>query len=81
MCTLVDARMNAQMELSDAQVQQVRELFLAGGVSFNNAKESDAESRRIELRLQFYTRKEREEPGEIIRPRIQTSEQDKCELT
>jgi outer membrane protein OmpA-like peptidoglycan-associated protein len=81
MCSLVDQRMNAKLGLSDAQLQQVRELFLAGGVSFNDAKESDAESRRVELRLQFYTRKEQEEPSAIRRPQIQAAQHDKCELT
>jgi outer membrane protein OmpA-like peptidoglycan-associated protein len=33
--------------------KQVRELFLVGGYSFNNEKNSDEESRRIEMRIEF----------------------------
>lgn len=39
--------------LSDAERLEVRDLFLVSGASFNALKESDAESRRIELRLEF----------------------------
>jgi outer membrane protein OmpA-like peptidoglycan-associated protein len=80
MCKLTDQRMNAALGLPPAQVQQVRELFLAGGVSFNDAKSSDEESRRVELRLQFYTRKERDTPNETTRPVIVANQLDKCEL-
>lgn len=61
MCTLTDPSKNGSLGLSEAQVQQVRDIFLAGGVSFNNPKESLNESRRVELRLDFYTTKERGE--------------------
>jgi outer membrane protein OmpA-like peptidoglycan-associated protein len=39
--------------LSDPQKLSVRELFLVGGYSFNAAKGSDEESRRVEMRLEF----------------------------
>lgn len=80
MCMLVDPQRNTQLGLSAEQVQQVRELFLAGGVSFNDAKQSDDASRRVELRLQFFTRKEQEEPEETARPHIVTTQQESCEL-
>jgi len=80
MCMLVDPRRNASLGLSDEQVQQVRELFLAGGVSFNDAKPSDDASRRVELRLQFFTRKEKEEPDQAARPHFITTQQESCEL-
>ena len=40
--------------LSDKQLQQVRDLFFVGGYSFNDSKTTAAESRRIELRLEFF---------------------------
>ena len=79
MCLLADPKRNTELGLSEEQVQQVRELFLAGGVSFNDAKASDDASRRVELRLQFFTRKEREEP-EQARPHIVPTQQESCEL-
>jgi outer membrane protein OmpA-like peptidoglycan-associated protein len=80
MCMLADPTRNASLGLSEEQIQQVRELFLAGGVSFNDAKPSDDASRRVELRLQFFTRKEREGAGQTARPHIVTTQQESCEL-
>ena len=39
--------------LPDEQKEQVRSLFLVGGYSFNAAKDTDEESRRVEMRLEF----------------------------
>ncbi|MFS2023220.1 type I Zorya anti-phage system protein ZorB1 [Massilia sp. CT11-137] len=65
MCTMLDDRFAATTGLTREQKQQVRELFLAGGVSFNNAKDSKEASRRVELRLQFYGLKD---PASAVRP-------------
>jgi flagellar motor protein MotB len=54
MCTMLDDRSSAKAKLSKDERRQIRELFLTGGVSFNNAKDSKEASRRVELRLQFY---------------------------
>jgi flagellar motor protein MotB len=40
--------------LNPAEKEQVRDLFLVGGYSFNSAKASLEESRRIELRMEFF---------------------------
>jgi outer membrane protein OmpA-like peptidoglycan-associated protein len=40
-------------KLSDTHKKQVRELFLVGGYSFNNEKNSAEESRRVEMRIEF----------------------------
>ncbi|KVV58315.1 flagellar motor protein MotB [Burkholderia territorii] len=39
--------------LDEAQKLDVRNLFLVGGYSFNDSKETDEESRRVEMRLEF----------------------------
>jgi outer membrane protein OmpA-like peptidoglycan-associated protein len=78
MCMLLDPRKNTDLRLSDAQLQRVRDLFLAGGVSFNNAKESKDESRRVELRLQFYGLDEKDTAG--TRPTFQSPSDDRCML-
>lgn len=54
MCSLLDNKMAQGLNMSDADKQMIRNMFLAGGVSFNSAKESKEASRRVELRLQFY---------------------------
>jgi outer membrane protein OmpA-like peptidoglycan-associated protein len=39
--------------LTDEQKENVRRLFLVGGYSFNASKQTDEESRRVEMRLEF----------------------------
>lgn len=39
--------------LSDVQKENVRSLFLVGGYSFNAGKETNEESRRVEMRIEF----------------------------
>jgi outer membrane protein OmpA-like peptidoglycan-associated protein len=78
MCQLIDPAKNAALSLSLEQLRQVRELFLAGGVSFNNARDSDEESRRVEMRLQFYARGEKEKSPP--RPTFETPSTDRCQL-
>ncbi|URM27129.1 OmpA family protein [Pseudomonas frederiksbergensis] len=39
--------------LSNTQKLDVRSLFLVGGYSFNSSKDSDEESRRVEMRIEF----------------------------
>ena len=39
--------------LTNEQKEQVRNLFLVGGYSFNAAKDTDEASRRVEMRLEF----------------------------
>ena len=39
--------------LSTAQKEDVRSLFFVGGYSFNSTKDTDEESRRVEMRLEF----------------------------
>ena len=49
--------------LSESHKEQVRDLFLVGGYSFNAAKEKDEESRRVEMRLEFLSVDEVRAPG------------------
>jgi hypothetical protein len=39
--------------LVEDQKEDVRNLFLVGGYSFNDSKDTDEESRRVEMRLEF----------------------------
>jgi outer membrane protein OmpA-like peptidoglycan-associated protein len=54
LCVLLAPPAAQQHVLSPDELEQVRELFLVGGYSFNSAKASLEESRRIELRLEFF---------------------------
>jgi outer membrane protein OmpA-like peptidoglycan-associated protein len=80
MCSLLDSRSPVQQGLSEERQQQIRTMFLAGGVSFNNAKDSDEASRRVELRMQFFGLKEKEEALVETPPVFTTLEREKCQL-
>lgn len=54
LCVLLAPEPKQIFQLNAAQQEQVRDLFLVGGYSFNSAKKTLDESRRIELRLEFY---------------------------
>ncbi len=47
--------------LNEADRTLVQNLFFAGGYSFNATRETDEESRRIELKLEFYALKEKQD--------------------
>lgn len=51
--------------LNDSQKEDVRYLFLVGGYSFNAAKATDEESRRVEMRLEFLGIGERRSDVEV----------------
>lgn len=78
MCTLLDHR--SVIGLSPSQQSNVNTLFLAGGVSFNNAKESKDESRRVELKLQFYGLKEKWSKTQSVMPTFNITRQEVCQL-
>ena len=51
LCAMFSA--NGSSLLSAYQKESVRSLFFVGGYSFNAAKDTDEESRRVEMRLEF----------------------------
>lgn len=68
LCVLLAPPPAQQHVLTPTELEQVRELFLVGGYSFNSARASLEESRRIELRLEFFGLDEiRPETAEIPR--------------
>ncbi|MFK1435815.1 type I Zorya anti-phage system protein ZorB1 [Pseudomonas aeruginosa] len=80
MCSLLDSRSPVQQGISAERQQQIRSMFLAGGVSFNNAKESKEESRRVELRMQFFGLKDKEQLVKEDQPVFTTTALEKCQL-
>src|SRR5262249_53169560 len=54
LCTLLLRASPNDRVLTPEERKQIRELFLVGGYSFNEAKESFEVSRRAELRLEFW---------------------------
>jgi outer membrane protein OmpA-like peptidoglycan-associated protein len=53
LCVLLAPPLQNEPAMRQDELEQIRELFLVGGYSFNSAKASFNESRRIELRLEF----------------------------
>ncbi|MCX7194115.1 MAG: flagellar motor protein MotB [Proteobacteria bacterium] len=54
LCALLAPASGQAYTLTPSEKEQVRDYFLVGGYSFNSAKKSLEESRRIELRLEFF---------------------------
>ena len=54
LCVLFAPPATTERAMTPSELEQVRDLFLVGGYSFNSAKKSFEESRRIELRLEFF---------------------------
>jgi flagellar motor protein MotB len=59
LCTLMAPA--GDFHLSAADRALIQNLFFAGGYSFNSTKKTDDDSRRIELRLDFYALREKQE--------------------
>lgn len=53
LCALLSQPYADEPAMTEGEREQIRELFLVGGYSFNSQKASLEESRRIELRLEF----------------------------
>ena len=53
-CVLFAKTSAEEVALSPEQKRQIRDLFLVGGYSFNSSKKEKAESRRVELKIEFW---------------------------
>ncbi|GFE90622.1 OmpA family protein [Steroidobacter agaridevorans] len=54
LCALFAPPSVEEVPLTDAQLAEIRDLFVVGGYSFNDARLTAEESRRVELRLELY---------------------------
>ncbi|TXH21004.1 MAG: flagellar motor protein MotB [Elusimicrobia bacterium] len=68
LCALFSRPEASEQPMTAEQLEQVRALFVVGGYSFNAAKETDEESRRVEMRLQFLGVKETRKPAVGVTP-------------
>ncbi len=53
-CVLFDKPLANETDLTNSQKKQIRDLFLVGGYSFNSIKKEKSESRRVELKIEFW---------------------------
>jgi len=74
LCALLDPVSASAMSEDDRRLS--RRLFLVGGSSFNSIKKTPAESRRIEMKLEFYDLKE----PHAVDPSIPWDESPSCPI-
>jgi outer membrane protein OmpA-like peptidoglycan-associated protein len=75
LCVLLDPRASHTVDINDRKL--IQKLFFVGGSSSNSLKEGAAESRRIELKIEFWDLKE---PREAITPDIPLSDDTICPI-
>lgn len=80
MCAILGQAGVQKINLSPAQRKQVKQLFLAGGVSFNKIRDSKEASRRVELRLQFYGLGEEHIPNAFHDQKFEDSTSERCHI-
>lgn len=73
-CTLYNPPLQNERPLTESDKQEIRQLFLVGGYSFNSMKASKEASRRVELKLDFWQLDEM--PAE--QPELDAKEFGKC---
>lgn len=61
-CVLFAAPGEGERPLTNEEKRQIRDLFLVGGYSFNSMKTSKEESRRVELKIDFWALDEKPTP-------------------
>lgn len=54
--------------MTQAELEQIRDLFLVGGYSFNSMQASKAKSRRVDLKLEFWQVGEKEQAEKQPKP-------------
>lgn len=78
-CTMyADPVPGGERGLTNEQLEQIRDLFLVGGYSFNSMQPSKAKSRRVELKLEFWQQGEREQMQRQPKPDLTGKEFGHC---
>ena len=80
MCMILGHAGKNPVDLTAEERKQIKQLFLAGGVSFNNVRDSKDASRRVELRLQFYGVGETPLPNPFYASKFDESSSERCML-
>lgn len=81
MCTILGTDPEVSLQLSPEERSLVKQIFLAGGVSFNDAKSSKEDSRRVELKLEFYEMDDAGKPeGEVSNLTFSGEAQERCQI-
>lgn len=68
LCALFSRSAPDEKTMTEQELEQLRAMFVVGGYSFNAAKETAEQSRRVEMRLQFLALGENRKPSLNIEP-------------
>ena len=77
-CAMFAPAAEGERRMSRAELEQIRDLFLVGGYSFNSVQASKAKSRRVELKLEFWQLGEKEQMNKQPKPDLAGKEFGKC---
>lgn len=77
-CALYAPTATGEPALTQEQLEQIRDLFLVGGYSFNSMQASKAKSRRVELKLEFWQEGEKEQIEKQPKPDLSGKEFGRC---
>lgn len=80
MCSLLRNDQAPLVSLNPEQRRTVKKLFLAGGVAFNDQRDSKDASRRVELRLQFHGVDSQAEQASTYEAKFDDSNPERCML-
>ena len=67
-CAMYAPPAKGELAMPQDELEQIRDLFLVGGYSFNSMQASKAKSRRIELKLEFWQAGEKEQMQKQPKP-------------
>lgn len=67
-CVLLAKDQNSDFILKEDELSQIRDMFMIGGFAFNNPKDTEKESRRIEIRMEFWEVNEKKDPPKDYNP-------------
>jgi outer membrane protein OmpA-like peptidoglycan-associated protein len=77
-CAMYEPPANGEAAMTQEQLEQIRDLFLVGGYSFNSMQASKAKSRRVELKLEFWQAGEKEQEDKQPKPDLTGKAFGKC---
>ena len=77
-CAMFAPAAGGERAMTQAELKQIRDLFLVGGYSFNSMQASKAKSRRVELKLEFWQLGEKERAEKQPKPDLSDKEFGRC---
>ena len=80
LCALFASPEPEEKPLAVEDLLRIRRLFLVGGFSYNTAKSTKEESRRVELRLEFLGLEDFQEGAALVAPSIEETPLGECQV-